>query len=103
MSQHDRSMFIAPTLALALLVGMAVETAGPRAAPADLEPYHTAAAAAVNSIPTRVGSWSARREDVPREAIALLKPNAILCLKYVDNDATQPRSELRWASLLVDQ
>jgi hypothetical protein len=40
---------------------------------------------------------------MPRQAIALLKPNAFRSLKYVDNDASQPRSELRWASLLVDQ
>jgi hypothetical protein len=101
--RQGRTIFLAPIVALALLVGMAAETAGTRSVPPDAEPYHVAAKAAVDSIPTRIGSWSARPESIPREAIALLKPNVIRCLKYVDNDATQPRSELRWASLLIDQ
>ena len=101
--RSSRTLFLAPAVALALLVGMAAETAGTRATPAGVDDYHAAAKAAVDAIPTRVGTWSARPEAIPREAIALLKPNVIRCLKYVDNDLTAPRSELRWASLLVDQ
>ncbi len=94
--RQGRTIFLAPIVALAMLVGMAIETAGTRSVPPDAEPYHMAAKAAVDSIPTRIGSWSAHKEDVPREAIALLKPNVIRCLKYDDNDG-------HWASLLVDQ
>jgi len=103
MPRHSRTIFAAPLLSLALLAGMAAETAATRAVPADAEQYHAAAKAAVESIPTRVGSWSAQPETIPREAIALLKPNVIRCLKYADNDATAPRAQDRWASLLVDQ
>jgi hypothetical protein len=103
MTRYSRTILAAPLLSLALLAGMAAESASTRAVPADAEPYHAAAKAAVESIPTRVGSWSAQPETIPREAIALLKPNVIRCLKYADNDVTAPRAQDRWASLLVDQ
>ncbi len=101
--RQSRTLFAAPLLAVALLGGMAVESASTRAVPPGVDAYHDAARAAVESIPTRVEVWSARPEAIPREAIALLKPNVIRCLKYADNDATDPRAQDRWASLLVDQ
>jgi hypothetical protein len=71
--------------------------------PADAEPYHARARAAVESIPTHIGTWSARPEKIPREALAILRPNVIRCWKYSDSDTTNPRYYDRWASLLVDQ
>ncbi len=101
--RNGRTIFLAPAVTLALLAGMGMETASTRAVPADAEAYHAAAREAVDSIPTRIGSWSGRREDVPPEAIALLKPNAARCWKFVDNDTVDPRRAQRWASLLVEQ
>jgi hypothetical protein len=97
------NIFAAPAAVLALLAGMVTESWANRVVPADAEAYHRAAKVAVNSIPTRVGSFSARVEPTPAAAIALLKPNVIRCLKYADSDSTKPRYQDRWASLLVDQ
>ena len=98
-----RHILAAPVASLLVLIGMAVETTATRVAPSDADVYHHAAKRAVESIPTRIGTFSARIEKQPREAIALLKPNVILCLKYADSDSTNPRWQDRWASLLVDQ
>ncbi len=103
MVRRRRYIFAAPAAVLALLVGMAAESAATRVVPGEADAYHRAAKRAIESIPTHVGSFSARVEDPPRQAIALLKPNAILCFKYADSDASDPRWQDRWASLLVDQ
>ena len=102
---HYRTIFIAPAVAAALLVGMVAESAS-RVTPSDAEPYHQRAKAAVESIPMQIGTWSGRTEKIPREAIAILHPNVILCWKYTDNAASDingSRGYDRWASLLVDQ
>lgn len=97
-----RPMFAAPAACLALLLGMAAESST-RITAHNAEPYHLRAKAAIDSIPTRIGSWSASPEKVPAEAIKLLRPNDIRCLRYVDNNESDPRWFDRWASLLVDQ
>jgi hypothetical protein len=97
-----RPILAAPVTCVALLLGMVAESST-RLTPRDAEPYHARAKAAIDSIPTRVGSWSASPEKVPAEAIQLLRPNDIRCLKYVDNNESDPRWFDRWASLLVDQ
>ncbi len=85
-----------------MLLSMAVESSS-RVTPTDAEPYHQRARLAVESIPTQIGSWSARPEPIPREALAILRPNVIRCWKYHDSDTSNPRCYDRWASLLVDQ
>lgn len=97
-----RTIFIAPALCAALLIGMVAESAS-RVTPTDAEPYHQRAKIAVESIPTHIGSWSAKPEKIPREALAILRPNVIKCWKYIDSDTSGPRGYDRWASLLVDQ
>ena len=101
--RYRRNILAAPAAVVALLVGMAAEAAAHRVVPADADAYHAAAKRAVDSIPTRIGSFTARVEDTPREAVALLKPNVIRCLKYADSDPAVTRRGDRWASLLVDQ
>lgn len=100
--RNYRTIFAAPAVSAALLVGMVVQSAT-RATPAMADVYHARAKAAIDGIPTRIGNWTARNEPVPREALALLKPNEIRCLKYVDNDTADPTWPDRWAILLVDQ
>ena len=101
--RFGRDILAAPVVVALLLAAMAAESAATRVRPAGADAYHAAAKRAVEAIPMRVGTFSAQKEDAPREAIALLKPNVIRCLKYADNDATRPHWQDRWASLLVDQ
>src|ERR1700722_12212163 len=100
--KNMRSMFAAPAACVALMLGMIAENAT-HITPANAGPYHAAARLAVESIPTKIGSWSRKDEKIPREAIKLLRPNVICCWKYSDNDVSHPRWYDRWASLLVDQ
>jgi hypothetical protein len=97
-----RTIFVAPAACAALLIGMVAESSS-RVTPTDAAAYHRRAKIAVDSIPMNIGSWSAKDEAIPREAIAILRPNVIKCWKYVDNDTSNPRCYDRWASLLVDQ
>jgi len=99
-----RAMFAAPVACVALMLGMTAESQN-RLTPNDPGPtsYHTLAKEAIDSIPTVIGSWSATAEIVPPEAIKLLRPNDIRCLRYVDNNLTAPQWYDRWATLLVDQ
>jgi hypothetical protein len=99
---HYRTILAAPAICAGLLFGMVAESAS-RVTPADAEPYHRRARAAVESIPTQIGTWTGRKEQIPREALTILRPNVIRCLKYVDSDTSNPRCYDRWASLLVDQ
>ena len=106
--RNYRTIFAAPAACVALLAGMGLQSAA-RLTAASANAYHDRARAAIESIPTHVDgpnhadSWSARSEPVPREAVALLKPNVIRCWKFVDNDTTNPAWPDRWAILLVDQ
>jgi len=100
--KNYRTIFVAPAACAILLIGMVAESSS-RVTPTDAEGYHRRAKAAVESIPMHIGTWSARDETIPREALTILRPNVIRCWKYVDNDTTKPRYYDRWASLLVDQ
>jgi hypothetical protein len=97
-----RTMFAAPTACAALMIGMFTE-AHYRLTPRDAEPYHALAKEAIDTIPTVIGTWTATPEAIPPEAIKLLRPNDIRCLRYVDNNLSAPQWYDRWAILLVDQ
>jgi hypothetical protein len=99
-----RAMFAAPAACTALLIGMFGESQT-RLSPTDAGPtrYHAEAKEAIDSFPTVIGSWSATPESVPPEAIKLLRPNDIRCLRYVDDNLSAPQWYDRWAILLVDQ
>lgn len=101
--KNYRTIFVAPAVCAALLIGMVAESSS-RVKPTDAAKYHQRAKAAVESIPLHIPpGWSVRSDPIPREALAILRPNVIKCWKYVDNDTTNPRWYDRWASLLVDQ
>ena len=57
--------------------------------PADAEPFHRRAKAAVDSIPETLdgGRWVSQTEDVPPSATQLLRPNAVLSRRYVKQTA----------------
>lgn len=100
--KNVRVIFAAPAACAALLIGMVAES-GTRIRPADAEPYHARAKAALAAIPMQIGSWSGEEGQVPRDAIKLLHPNFIQEWKFSDNNTAHPRWRDRWASLLVDQ
>ena len=89
------AIFAAPVLCLAVLGGIAVDRLG-HTKPADAEPYHRAAKAAVDGWPTSFGEWSGRDWNMPKEAVQLLRPNAKLGRRFV-NSAGQ------YADLLIVQ
>jgi hypothetical protein len=74
---------LAPLICLALLAGMWTE-ARARVQPADAEPYHKAAKAAIASLPYQLNGWVGRDEPVPEAAVKLLRPNHIVSRTYLD-------------------
>lgn len=73
-------------LAVALLCGMAVETASHPSAQ-DAEAFHDQAAKAIDNVSRFVGAWMGADVAVPHEAVVLLRPNKILSRVY-DNTST---------------
>jgi hypothetical protein len=100
--KNYRTIFAAPAICGALLVGMAAERSA-WITPAAAVPYHRRAKTAVESIPLQIARWSAVPVPIPPEAIAILRPNVILSLQYREDDLANPHARDRWANLLVDQ
>lgn len=73
-----------PAICLILLAALAAE-ARSRIQPADAEPFHARARAAIDAIPAVVGNgqWVSEDEQEPPAATALLRPNAILSRRYL--------------------
>lgn len=89
-----------PVLAASLLAGIVAEQRT-HIKPADVEPYHARARAAVEAVPYVIGYWTGNDDDIPPAAQKLLRPNAILSRTYRD---TQPSARgPRVASLLIVQ
>ena len=76
---------LAPALCVGMLGLMAAQKRAYLKAPA-FEGYHARVAAAVDALRTNssVGGWMGREIDIPQAAIKLLKPNALLALRYQD-------------------
>ena len=51
---------------------------------AEANEYHLRIEAAVKSIPTKIGDWEGVDMELPPEAVALLKPNAVCSRHYVN-------------------
>jgi hypothetical protein len=93
-------VLVSPLLTATLLVGMVIEH-NSHVKPEDVEPYHARAKAAVNALPWFLGereNWTGKDHKIPREAVAMLRPNAIINRAYTD--VTRPQ---RHASLLIVQ
>lgn len=87
-------------MACTLLAGMVAEQRT-HIKPADVEPYHARARAAIEAVPYVIGYWTGKDDDIPPAAQKLLRPNAILSRTYID---TQPSARgPRVASLLIVQ
>jgi hypothetical protein len=92
------SIVAAPTLCLGLLGGVIWENQR-HVRPADTNPFHERARAAVDAWPRIAGEWVNEKDDkLPAAAIQLLKPNAIFYRVYSRGGAS-PTS----AGLLVVQ
>jgi hypothetical protein len=52
------------------------------AKPADVEGYHTTVAEQVKAVPKQIGPWVGSETEIPRSAVQLLSPNAILSRQY---------------------
>ena len=74
--------FLSPAIALLLMAGLAVDRILYHLPAGDPEPYHAAVLEAVKAVPMVIGDWVGHDEELPRSAIALLKPNAILGRRF---------------------
>src|SRR5437867_2430907 len=97
------SLLVAPLMSLALLGGIATEHRQ-YLTPADFEPYHARAKAAIESLPLMIGSWRGfdADEKVPKQAQVLLKPNKIL-MRYYNDISVDGLSRPRQTSILIVQ
>lgn len=77
------SRFLAAAITLVLLLGLAAETLS-RPTPVDAEPFHARMRAAREAVPSRIGDWAGEEVPIPAAAVALLKPNALLSRRYVN-------------------
>lgn len=71
----------APLLALLLLTALGAVSLT-RPGPADAEPYHQHVREAAETIPYQFGDWVGTPVEAPRQAVELLKPNAMVSRKY---------------------
>src|SRR4051812_26559444 len=84
------SIIAAPALCLGVLAGVVWKN-GRHAKPADAEPFHARAKAAVDGWTRNVGEWQGTdRKDLPEAAIQLLRPNAHFCRDYVRSSRSKP-------------
>lgn len=74
---------IAPALAAILLLAMGVGNAGFPTAE-DAEPYHTRIMALTDDSPKQFGPWDSKPVDIPKSAVELLRPNAMLSRTFYD-------------------
>ena len=55
-----------------------------RLSPTDTEPYHARIRAEADKIPAEIGDWVGKEEDMPPEAIKILRPNVLVSWVYRD-------------------
>jgi hypothetical protein len=75
------SRYLAP-LATLLVLGALGWQSALRPVPGDADPYHAAVSVKVQAIPFRIGDWVGTDTQIPREAQALLHPNALFARRY---------------------
>lgn len=61
----------------------------------DAEPYHARAKEALNRFPYIIGYWTGADASVPEAAVKLLRPNALISRRYINQS--------NWAYLLISQ
>ncbi len=90
------SQSLAPVATIGLLVGMHLQ-AGAGGDDAAADAFHAEAREAIEAVPVTFDGWVGDDVAVPQSAVALLKPNALLGRRYI-NDATGS-----WANLVIVQ
>jgi len=100
-----RSVIAAPLLCLGLLAGMTAEQRT-HVPPPDVAGYHAGIKtllADTTKVPYFMGTWTGSDVPIPEAAQKLLRLNAYVSRRYVDNDSSGVTRRTRWADLLIVQ
>lgn len=98
-------MIAAPLLCLGLLAGMTAEQRT-HIPPPDVAGYHASIKTLLadeKRVPYFLGSWTGSDMPIPEAAQKLLRLNAFVSRRYVDNSAGTTIRRTRWADLLIVQ
>lgn len=94
------AIFASPALCLGILSVLAVDNAR-HVRPRDAAPYHARARKSIDAFPYVIGYWTGSDVVVPRAAVKLLRPNALVSRHYT-NHSPDPHAPA-WADLLISQ
>ncbi|QDU33073.1 hypothetical protein KS4_11140 [Poriferisphaera corsica] len=83
-------------IAMILLLGIGLQAVF-RPQPSDASEFHAVAKNSIYSLPSQIGDWVGRDQDIPASAIKLLRPNAIISRSYYNKKTGET------ASLLIVQ
>ncbi|MDQ7012394.1 MAG: exosortase-associated EpsI family protein [Planctomycetota bacterium] len=97
MSTRGRS-WIAPSLAMLLLAGLATLHFTERDTSGGVDMYMERAGARIDEVPLHIGRFIGQTAAVAPEVENLLKPNRVLQRRYVDPYSTEPDD---WFSLVI--
>src|ERR1051326_3777057 len=102
--RHLAFVLASPVLTVSLLAGVVAEQRT-HVKPADVEPYHERARAAIAAVPYTIGSglWTGEDDEVTPAAQKLLRHPAILARTYKENAPDSVHGGHRQASLLIVQ
>lgn len=90
--------WIAPSLAMLLLAGLAALHFAERDTSGGVDMYMERSAARIDEVPLHIGRFIGQTAAVAPEVESLLKPNRILQRRYVDPYSTDPDD---WFSLVI--
>ena len=103
-----RTLIAAPVLCLGLLGAVAVEQSRQQEPP-EVDSYHAQIRTLIDKqVPWFIPStsnpkWVGQDIPIPAAAQKLLRPNAIVSRRYVDNSPTDGSRAPRWGNLLLEQ
>ncbi|MDB5289199.1 MAG: hypothetical protein JWL69_440 [Phycisphaerales bacterium] len=97
------AILASPLLCLGVLAAIAADNASHVRAQ-DAAPFHARARTAVEAFPYVIGggTWTGKDEEVPKAAVQLLRPNALVSRSYI-NQSPDWNAGVRWADLLISQ
>jgi hypothetical protein len=74
-------LLLSPLLSLGIL-GVLFAERETLAKPSDFDGFHKQVAQEIWSLPSDIGPWMAKEADVPKEAVKLLRPNALRSMEF---------------------
>lgn len=97
------AILASPLLCLGVLTAIAADNARHVKAQ-DAAPFHARAREAVEAFPYVIGggTWTGKDVEVPKAAVQLLRPNALVSRSYINQSANWD-SSIRYADLLISQ